>query len=303
MARLFLINGKEEVVLPPTPEDEYEGTFRVNDLGIMEKDEDTESDEDIEIVPSKEEHYGMLIRRNFHATPRVAKSDQREIRLSVGLEIRFVQWLNDQIGNLVRKQYLVSFSIGLYQDQVLCDVLDLDACHVLLGRPWQHDRRTQHDGFTNVYTVLHEGKKKNLLLLPPHKTIPTSKPKQPRHLISRKGCKKLVRSGDYVFILFVKEVSKEENPMHPSIVKQLTEFQDVFLKELPIGLSPIRGIEHQIDLIPGASLPNKPTYRTNPEQSKEMQRQVTELMNRGFVRESLSPCVVPTLLVSKKDDT
>ena len=203
----------------------------------------------------------------------------------------------------MRKQYLVSFSIGLYQDQVLCDVLDLDACHVLLGRPWQHDRRTQHDGFTNVYTVLHEGKKKNLLLLPPHKTIPTSKPKQPRHLISRKGCKKLVRSGDYVFILFVKEVSKEENPMHPSIVKQLTEFQDVFLKELPIGLSPIRGIEHQIDLIPGASLPNKPTYRTNPEQSKEMQRQVTELMNRGFVRESLSPCVVPTLLVSKKDDT
>ena len=83
-----------------------------------------------------------------------------------------LRWLNDQIGNLVRKQCLVSFSIGSCQDQVLCDVLDMDACHVLLGRPWQHDRRTKHDGFTNVYTVLHEGKKKSLLPLPPHKAIP-----------------------------------------------------------------------------------------------------------------------------------
>ena len=77
-ARLVLINGREKVVFPPTLEDEYEGTFKVNDPGVMEKDEDTESDEDVELVHLVEEHYGMLIRRNFHATLRVAKSDQRE---------------------------------------------------------------------------------------------------------------------------------------------------------------------------------------------------------------------------------
>lgn len=66
------------MVLTPTPEDEYEGTFKVNDLGIMEKDEDTESDEDVEQVHPEEKHYGMLIRRNFHATPRIVKFDQRE---------------------------------------------------------------------------------------------------------------------------------------------------------------------------------------------------------------------------------
>jgi hypothetical protein len=56
-------------------------------------------------------------------------------------------------------------------------------------------------------------------------------------------------------------------------------------------------------LIPGASLPNKAAYRCNPEESKELERQVSELIERGYVRESLSPCAVPALLVPKKDGT
>ena len=52
----------------------------------------------------------------------------------------------------------------------------------------------------------------------------------------------------------------------------LEEFKDVFLDELPKGLPPIRGIEHQIDLVPGASLPNRPTNRYNPDEVKEIQR-------------------------------
>ena len=66
-------------------------------------------------------------------------------------------------------------------------------------------------------------------------------------------------------------------------------------------MPPIRGIEHQIDFIPGASLPNKPAYRTNPVETKELQKQVTELMEKGHIRESMSPCAVQVLLVPKKD--
>ena len=68
-------------------------------------------------------------------------------------------------------------------------------------------------------------------------------------------------------------------------------------------MPPIRGIEHQIDLIPGAPLPNKAAYRCNPEETKELQRQIDELVAHGYVRESLSPCAVPVLLVPKKDGT
>jgi hypothetical protein len=58
----------------------------------------------------------------------------------------------------------------------------------------------------------------------------------------------------------------------PSVVKVLLqEFKDVFPEEIPSGLSPIKGIEHQIDFVPGASIPNRPIYRSNPEESKELQ--------------------------------
>ena len=71
--------------------------------------------------------------------------------------------------------------------------------------------------------------------------------------------------------------------------------------ELPDGLPPLRGIEHQIDFVPGSSLPNRAAYRTSPEKTKELQKQVQELLDKGYVRESLSPCAVPVILVPKKD--
>jgi hypothetical protein len=69
----------------------------------------------------------------------------------------------------------------------------------------------------------------------------------------------------------------------------LQEFEDVLLEEVPHGLPPIRGIEHQIDFIPGASIPNRPAYRSNPEETKDLQRQVGEFLEKGYVRESMSP--------------
>jgi len=52
------------------------------------------------------------------------------------------------------------------------------------------------------------------------------------------------------------------------------EFQDVF-QEPPQGLPPLRGIKHQIDFIPKASLPNRPIYITNLNETKEIQIKLT----------------------------
>ncbi|RDX73636.1 hypothetical protein CR513_46726, partial [Mucuna pruriens] len=77
------------------------------------------------------------------------------------------------------------------------------------------------------------------------------------------------------------------NEFHPSFPCE--EFTDVFPDEVPHGLPPLRGIERQIDLILGCPIPNRLAYRTNPEETKEIQKQVNELLQKGFVWESLSP--------------
>jgi len=55
--------------------------------------------------------------------------------------------------------------------------------------------------------------------------------------------------------------------------------------------------------VPGASIPNRLACRSNPEETKELQREVDELMMKGYIHESMSPCDVPVLLVPKKDGT
>ena len=49
-------------------------------------------------------------------------------------------WLKKENQVTVSKHCLVSLSIGsIYKDKIWCDVVVRDACHLLLGRPWQYD--------------------------------------------------------------------------------------------------------------------------------------------------------------------
>ena len=78
-----------------------------------------------------------------------------------------LQWLNDSGKVRVNKQVLISFSIGQYEDEVLCDVVPMQAKHLLLGRPWQFDRKVKHDGFTNKYSFVHNQRTVTLVPLTP----------------------------------------------------------------------------------------------------------------------------------------
>ena len=70
-----------------------------------------------------------------------------------------------------------------------------------------------------------------------------------------------------MIVLLYKEILFNTNQLDTSlpssIVSLLQEFEDVFPDEIPKGLPPIRGIEHQIDFVHGATIPNRGTYRSN----------------------------------------
>jgi hypothetical protein len=195
----------------------------------------------------------------------------------------------------------------------------MQACSLLLGRPWQFDRESAHDGKTNQYSLIHAGKKIGLKPMTPeqilkddlasasrlkneekHKSdnqiivadfVPpkhTSKSdsnhdteiclKNPCLLDSKSDLAEIHANITPCYAIVCKEVlfSFEDMPpsLPPAVANLLQEYMDVFPQDVPPGLPPIRGIEHQIDLIPRALLPNRAPYHTNPEETKEIQRQI-----------------------------
>ncbi|XP_062188886.1 uncharacterized protein LOC133892188 [Phragmites australis] len=224
-----------------------------------------------------------------------------------------VQWLNNSGSIKIAHRVKIPFKIGEYINTVECDVAPMTVCHMLLGRPWQYDRSSLHCGRTNQYTIKwkgkelilkpmtpqqiltehlqkssnvrnesgKEGEKKNSSAL--HKSVSESHKLNMRENKKREGenlvmmatkseMRDVRKNPDQVLIILVcKDTLLSANDLTsvPSVVARvLQEYEDVFPEETPAGLPPLR---------------------------------VQALLDKGYVRESLSPCAVPVILVPKKD--
>ncbi|KAK1628020.1 hypothetical protein QYE76_002335 [Lolium multiflorum] len=221
-----------------------------------------------------------------------------------------------------------------YEDTVDCDVVPMTVCHMLLGRPWQYDKKANHDGYTNAYSFKVNDKTYILRPMTPSQVIADNakalarakeatitselrgervihQKESERHkpyvsemksvLLATKSEMREVHhnpSTKLHYVLICKGPPSETNDLTnipSSLLSLLKEFQDVFPDELPHGLPPLRGIEHHIDLIPGAPLPNRAAYRTNPEDTKEIQRQIQDLLAKGLRPSTIGP--LPQMLV------
>ncbi|GKD71762.1 putative reverse transcriptase domain-containing protein [Tanacetum coccineum] len=105
--------------------------------------------------------------------------------------------------------------------------------------------------------------------------------------------------GCQAFMIQVTEKKKSDEKRLEDI-PVVREFLEVFPENLP-GLPPVRQVEFQIDLIPGAAPVARAPYRLAPSEMQELSNQLQELSDRGFIRPSTSPWGAPVLFVKKKD--
>ncbi|GJV09410.1 putative reverse transcriptase domain-containing protein [Tanacetum coccineum] len=118
------------------------------------------------------------------------------------------------------------------------------------------------------------------------------------NLISCIKTEKYISRGCQVFMIQVMEKKADEKRLED--IPVVKEFPDVFPEDLP-GIPPVRQVEFQIDLIPGAAPIARTPYRLAPLEMQELSNQLQELTDRGFIRPSTSPWGAPVLFVKKKD--
>ncbi|KAI0501107.1 hypothetical protein KFK09_019325 [Dendrobium nobile] len=217
-----------------------------------------------------------------------------------------ISWVKKGMEIVVSESYRVTFSIGKhYVCEVLCDVLDMDVCHLILGRPWQFDVGAIYDCRVNSYAFEWKGRRLRLLSSSAElkSQVPGSSKQAAIHVVSGTSLLHCWKEQAPLFALLVTEPNLDPavRGCHEEVDVLLKQYSDIMPAELPIGLPPVRNVQHQVDLLPGASLPNMPHYRLNPKEKLILQELIDDLLKKQFIHTSLSPCVVPALLVLKKD--
>ena len=85
------------------------------------------------------------------------------------------------------------------------------------------------------------------------------------------------------YALIPRKDKEGSSEIPPGVSDLLSEFGDIVSDNVPEGLPQVRKISHQIDLIPGASFPNKAAHRMTPNETEELNRQVQELLRKGLI--------------------
>jgi len=191
--------------------------------------------------------------------------------------------------------------IGKYTTSgIITQALNLQRYDVILGKPWLFHANPTIDWRNNTMTF-HYGSFTTQVKA-------DSEPQQSHTtctsiFVSRQQLAKAPNT-DELFAIYNLTTSDDKIIPIPQEAKSLIkEFQDIFPSTLPNNLPPKRTVDHSIELIPGSELPSRPTYRLSYLEMNELKKQLSELLQKGFIQPSVSPFGTPVLFVYKKEGT
>ncbi|XP_020678937.1 uncharacterized protein LOC110097058 [Dendrobium catenatum] len=152
-----------------------------------------------------------------------------------------ISWVKKGVEMTVTELCKVTFSIGKhYVSEVLCDVLDMDVCHIILGRPWQYDVGATYDCRANTYSFDWKGRR--LRLVPHNYSSSIESPKKGNALFAvfANALLNAWRESTSLMALIVKEISPITvgKEMPAAIAELLKRFSDICTEKIPTELPP-----------------------------------------------------------------
>lgn len=118
------------------------------------------------------------------------------------------------------------------------------------------------------------------------------------HFISYLRARKLISKDCLYHLIRVRDSNAKSFPLQS--VSVVNEFPEVFPDDLP-GIPPDREIDVGIDMLPDTRPISIPPCRMAPTELKELKEQIADLLDKGFIRPSISPWGASVLFVRKKD--
>jgi hypothetical protein len=210
-------------------------------------------------------------------------------------------WICDNAKLQVTRKCKLRFAITAnFVDEVELDVIPLDICGIVLGSPYLYDRKAIFYRQENKYHLFKDEVEY---------VVRAHTKKMNLSVINAGQMKRLVNASKNFVLLMIKPKNDVENEafqgcdskLKSSLFEVVNQYDDMF-KE-PKGLPPKRGIQHEIQLQQDCPLPNIGMYRMSVMENTEIKKQIQELLDKGVIVPSSSPCGSPIVLVPKKDGT
>eukprot|EP00253_Pinus_taeda_P017026 PITA_17026 len=174
------------------------------------------------------------------------------------------------------------------------NILPLRSYDILIGMDWLEKHWSLVDCKTKViYYRDQQGNKKEMQGI-----------KQPVQVcpITTNQLIKFIRKRCQVYAIQVVYANSKDKSISLNSIPIIQEFTDVFPEEIP-RLPPRRNIDFTIELIPGVAPVSRAPYRMSTPELTELKMQLQELLDKEYIRPSVSPWGAPVLFVKKKDGT